>query len=96
MKEFDLVCRVDPKELEKRNATLVMQALNTRPLAVISKSKIKPKRVPKANPAKSSQPSPNKMPKAGPVTRKDQPVPPAGATRLESPKYTGESARKGI
>ena len=46
--KFDLVPRVDPAVIQKRNESLVRQALKTRHLlGVIPKNKIKPKRVPK-------------------------------------------------
>jgi len=47
MNKFDLVPRVDTDLIQRRNESLVRQALKTRVLMAIPRNKIKPKRVPK-------------------------------------------------
>ena len=47
--KFDLVPRVNPELIQRRNESLVQQALKTRVLMAIPRNKIKPKRVPKAS-----------------------------------------------
>ena len=45
IQKYDLVPRVDPDAIRKRNEALVKQALNTRQLVAIPKNKIKTKKV---------------------------------------------------
>lgn len=47
--KFDLVPRVNPELIQRRNESLVQQALKTRVLMAIPRNRIKPKRVPKAS-----------------------------------------------